>query len=68
MDWLKGLFDYQRFAQNDKLQRQIDSVLDSYLGGAQALDDEVLDVSAAGDADAARADSREGKPHECDRS
>lgn len=54
MDKLRELFEYQRFAQNPKLQRIIDSVCGQYLDGAEELDDAYLDVSAAGDSSAAK--------------
>ena len=45
---LKGLFDFQRFAQNDELQKLIDEVSEKYESGALSLD-ELEMVSAAGD-------------------
>lgn len=47
MDELRLLFDYQRFARNPRLQRQLDSVAQRYLG--EALPDDALDVAAAGE-------------------
>lgn len=43
MDVLKELFEYQRFAGNPPVQRLIDEAR-----GGEALDDALLDVSAAG--------------------
>lgn len=47
MDELRQLFDYQRFARNPRLQKQLDSVAQRYLG--EALPDDALDVAAAGE-------------------
>lgn len=49
MDELRQLFDYQRFARNPRLQRQLDSVYRRYLSQGEALSDEALDVAAAGE-------------------
>ena len=49
MDKLRELFGYQRFAQDARLQRIIDSVCERYLNDVEELDDSSLDVSAAGD-------------------
>ena len=49
MDELRQLFDYQRFARNPRLQRQIDSVYRRYLSQEEALTDDALDVAAAGE-------------------
>ena len=47
MDEIRALFDYQRFARNPQLQKQIDSVYRRYFG--EALSDDELDVAAAGE-------------------
>ena len=49
MDEIRALFDYQRFSQNPRLQRQIDSVYKRYLSQGEALSDDLLDVAAAGE-------------------
>ena len=49
MDIVKELFDYQRFAENPRLQRQLDAVYDRYLAGGQALSDDELELAAAGE-------------------
>ena len=49
MDELRQLFDYQRFARNPRLQKQIDSVYRRYLSQEEALPDDALDVAAAGE-------------------
>ena len=49
MDELKQLLDYQRFAWNPRLQKQIDSVYQRYLAQGKALSDDLLDVAAAGE-------------------
>ena len=49
MDELRRLFDYQRFARNSRLQKQIDSVYRRYLSQGEALSDEELDLAAAGE-------------------
>ena len=49
MDEIRVLFDYQRFAQNPRLQKQIDSVCRRYLSKEEALPDDALDVAAAGE-------------------
>lgn len=46
---LKLLFEYQRFAPNDALQSRLDAVAAKYFVGGTALDDDELDVSAAGE-------------------
>ena len=54
MDKLRELFEYQRFAQDARLQRIIDSVCERYLNDVEELDDSSLDVSAAGDSNAVK--------------
>lgn len=54
MDSIKELFEYQRFAQNARLQSIIDDVCARYMSGSEELDDVSLDVSAAGDVDELR--------------
>lgn len=49
MDEIRALFDYQRFSQNPRLQRQIDSVYKRYLSQGEAISDDLLDVAAAGE-------------------
>lgn len=49
MDSIKNLFDYQRFAQNPKLQALLDAVYLRYLSGGEELPDEMLEVAAAGE-------------------
>ncbi len=46
---LRELFEYQKFSPNSSLQAKIDKVTEKYLSGGIELDDEVLDVSAAGE-------------------
>lgn len=49
MEKLKKLLDYQRFARNPRLQEQLDMVYHRYLAQGEALEDEALDVAAAGE-------------------
>lgn len=49
MDKIRALFDYQRFARNPRLQKQIDSVYRRYLSQGEAVSDDELDVAAAGE-------------------
>ncbi|MGN0996045.1 MAG: hypothetical protein ACI4PG_03980 [Candidatus Ventricola sp.] len=49
MDTLKELFEYQRFAANPRLQRQIDAVYQRVLAAGQALADDELELAAAGE-------------------
>lgn len=49
MDTLKELFEYQRFAANPRLQRQIDAVVQRVLATGQALVDDELELAAAGE-------------------
>lgn len=63
-DPLQGLLDYQRFARNEGLQRQIDQVLTQYSAAeAEALSDAQLDLSAAGDPYQSLVQRQEGSGH-----
>jgi len=44
---LEKLFEYQRFAGNEKLSGQIERVRMEYFGGVE-IDDEELELAAAG--------------------
>ena len=46
MDQLKQIFEYQRFACDPKLQKEIDKVCRKYF--AEEIGDDELNVSAAG--------------------
>ncbi len=48
---LKLLFDYQRFEQNSALQRMIDDSLGRYDSNPVPIDDDALEMVAAGFAD-----------------
>ncbi len=48
-DRLKTLFEYQKFQPNAGLQRKIDAAAAKYLSGGVALEDEELNVAAAGE-------------------
>lgn len=60
MDRLKQLFDYQRFALNPLLQKQIEGVYRRYLSRGEVLSDDELDVAAAGELRT----YQDRKPHE----
>lgn len=61
MDTLKELFEYQRFAENPRLQRQIDAVARRVLATGQALADDELELAAAGEAQQDRGWTPPGK-------
>lgn len=46
---LSILFEYQRFAPNDGLQARLDAVAAKYLAEGTPLEDDELDVAAAGE-------------------
>ncbi len=46
---LRELFEYQKFKPNPRLQAKIDEVTGRYLSNGVELDDDELDVAAAGD-------------------
>ncbi len=46
---VRELFEYQRFSQNQRLQSLIDGVCSQYLIDDAAIEEDSLDLSAAGD-------------------
>lgn len=54
------LFEYQKFNPNRELEKKIDEIHSSFFSGGDMLDDDILDVSAAGEADGGR-ENRIGK-------
>lgn len=49
MRGIRSLFEYQRFKPNLSLQSRIDAVTEKYLSDGAELDDEELNVAAAGE-------------------
>lgn len=47
---LRTLFEYQKFKPNDRLQVKIDAITEKYMSNGIELDDDELDVAAAGEA------------------
>lgn len=54
---LRELFEYQRFAGNTRLQALLDDTCARWPGQGEALDDDMLDVAAAGEPGASRVPS-----------
>ena len=46
---IRSLFEYQKFKPNPGLQSRIDAVTEKYLSDEVELDDDELDIAAAGD-------------------
>lgn len=49
MDNITVLFEYQKFSPNSAVEKKIEEVNSRFLSSPEELEDDVLDVSAAGE-------------------